>query len=548
MTSTHPSAERQASPSPPTPPTAAARPSASARLLGWCDRHRRALFAGVFLVYLAGFNAQWRIISDSALSLTIARNIADGRGFTHPLGEHLRVNPGFPYLLAGLMEITGTTDPDGLWLAVSLVTGVALSSLALAYWLFHLHLDRPQAVLLTVMLGLSMPFYRYSFDLRADMFFLFGVMVFLVAWERFAQRHDADRPHWPAAAPDALLLGAGVVIMVLLRTPAITVLAAAVLALAWHAVRRPTRRTLVIGAAGVALCAAALAVALYSSGGGADADTLARSPAPTDFELIARRLTNLGAIFSNVPENAHRMFTDSVAEATIGIRPGPVPAVPITLFALAAGLALAWRRPLWGLLVFGFVAQMLLFLTAHRYFLPLLPLLLLGWWLAALWLERRLPRRWGTGALAFLIILWTVPNGIRSADFMLEQRARPFIEHFQDGRYVSLAQFVRALDEAIEPGGVVLTDNRHVHTMIYFGGDLPIVTPRAYEAGLVRGQPAVDAPLYAIAPMGRTLRRLLREEGWTLGAPVVEIERLDEDRPWRVLRIESRAADGPADR
>src|ERR1700687_1617518 len=50
----------------------------SDRILLTADRHRRNLFVLLFAVYLLGFSGQWRLEPDSALYLTIGRNLATG--------------------------------------------------------------------------------------------------------------------------------------------------------------------------------------------------------------------------------------------------------------------------------------------------------------------------------------------------------------------------------------------------------------------------------------------------------------------------------------
>src|SRR4051794_1665275 len=73
----------------------------SERFLAWADRHRRKLTAAVVLLYLVAFNGRWRLDADSALYLTIGRNLAEGRGFTYHGRPHTLAYPGMPWLFAG---------------------------------------------------------------------------------------------------------------------------------------------------------------------------------------------------------------------------------------------------------------------------------------------------------------------------------------------------------------------------------------------------------------------------------------------------------------
>jgi type VI protein secretion system component VasF len=66
------------------------------RVLAWADAHRRKLLAVVILLYALGFNGQWRMEPDSALYLTIGRNLAEGRGYTYHGAHHHLAYPGPP--------------------------------------------------------------------------------------------------------------------------------------------------------------------------------------------------------------------------------------------------------------------------------------------------------------------------------------------------------------------------------------------------------------------------------------------------------------------
>src|SRR4051794_17315874 len=61
------------------PRDAASEAALPQRLLAWADAHRLKLFAAVLALYLLAFNGQWRVDADSALYLTLGRNLAEGR-------------------------------------------------------------------------------------------------------------------------------------------------------------------------------------------------------------------------------------------------------------------------------------------------------------------------------------------------------------------------------------------------------------------------------------------------------------------------------------
>ena len=133
-------------PRPATPPPQPSAAMLSDRVLALADRHRRKLFVALLFMYLLGFNAQWRVEPDSALYLTVGRNLAEGHGYTYHGQPHHLAYPGLPLLFSGIFKLFGsrTLVPS---LVVMLLLGAA--TLALTYRLFFLYAGRPTAVLMT---------------------------------------------------------------------------------------------------------------------------------------------------------------------------------------------------------------------------------------------------------------------------------------------------------------------------------------------------------------------------------------------------------------
>jgi hypothetical protein len=155
-------------------------PRLSDNVLAWVDRHRRSLFAIVLLVYLAGFNPQWRLEPDSALYLSVGRNLAEGKGYTFHGKAHHLAYPGLPILFSGLFKAFHSPQNGPAQVLLFLM---GLGALGLVYRLFRLQADRPTAVIVTLGVALTRLFYRYSFELLSDLPFLLGVLMFLVGYE-----------------------------------------------------------------------------------------------------------------------------------------------------------------------------------------------------------------------------------------------------------------------------------------------------------------------------------------------------------------------------
>jgi hypothetical protein len=93
-----------------------------------------------------------------------------------------------------------------------------------------------------------------------------------------------------------------------------------------------------------------------------------------------------------------------------------------------------------------------------RYFLQVLPLLLYGWWVAVVWLDRRLDgrlgrRKWGRLLPLTIFGLLVAVNVGRIASMVVEQRAPSFLDEYRGGKYAmvpKLNELLRnnTLDEA----------------------------------------------------------------------------------------------------
>ncbi len=120
-----------------------------------------------------------------------------GLGYSYRGIAHHLAYPGLPLLFAGIFRLLHTQSVVPL-LIVMLLMGWA--ALGLTYRLFLLHSDRPTAAMVTLGLGMTRLFYRYSYELLSDMPFLVAVMAVLVGLESIVFAHGAIQP----ISPDGL--------------------------------------------------------------------------------------------------------------------------------------------------------------------------------------------------------------------------------------------------------------------------------------------------------------------------------------------------------
>ena len=488
-------------------------------MLKWLDRYRWLLFGALAVLYGVGFTGQWRIGPDSAQHLSFARILVNGEELAQTQQIHEGLGTGLAYMLAGVSELTGSTDLFSAHLLFLLLGGVAL---VLSYWLFFLYAGRPTAVVLVAMLALAEGFYRYSFHLLPDLPFMIGGLLCLVGYERLEQQHPGRPGRWASM----LLLAMGIVVMALFRSVVLTFVAALVVAAVWQLAQRRRWRQM----AGVL----ALIIVLLLIGRYVDPRNVDPTKLSSDEVMLYAQLVD------HLPETLHQMFTNNLrhllfevtAEQTFGMDFGPTINLPLGLLVLLYALLLIRVRVLWGLLIIFFLGQWLVFIVADRYFLPIMPLLAIGWWRASVWLENRLGRRWGTVVFVWATLLWCVPNTIRIGDFIREQHQEPFIEHYYEGKYQPIVAAAQWLEDNTPTDSVVLAKPKYHNELSYLSSRLVL--------GHLFAQARVAPQLYLIAPMQQSVREKIAEQGWTLSDVLVQIPSRPEAREpltiYQVLR------------
>ena len=540
------------------------------RLLTWVDAHRWKLMAALAVVYALGFNGQWRMEPDSALYLTIGRNLAEGRGYTYHGQHHHLAYPGLPWLFAATFKVFGTGTLLPAHVIILLCGGLTL---ALTYRLFYLHAGRPTAVLMTVALGLSRTFYRYCFELLSDVPFLMGVMAFLVGYEAvFCRRYDpavrgagaaegtapeGTAPEGAGPAPDgrgrprwfdwALLVGGLAVAMVMRPTMwalLLAVVGAVAVTLVRGLFRRPVRTgRLAIG--GVLLAAAVAAGVLFYS-----LDPRRSGPAETsgdyeiafldaltkDMDRLAEKAlrTNLPALFH--PSASEAMFGIDFGHLDVGRHAISVSFLP-SLLAIAASLFLFRRRLLWGAWVAVTLLMMLLTVVHVRYFLQVLPVLLYGWWLAVLWVNRRAAAagteralRWAGAASVVAVAALAGLNVLRVASVVVEQRRTPFLAHYRDGKYAAAPDVADVLRAHTPPGAWVLVPQKFGRIMTYLSDRYG-----AEPGPLVSLDPEVQ-PVYVLEPMDAAGRAWLEQKAIAAGPALGGAVRDVKGKQWQLRR------------
>ena len=483
------------------------------------------------VLYAVSITGRWRVAPDTALYMSLGRSLAEGQGFTYHGVRHNWYEPGLPWVIGVSFRLFG--EDNYLPLTLFVLACGALT-LCLAYQLFKLHTGRPTAVLLTTLLAVTETFYRYCFQIVTDMPFLVGLLAVLLGYERLLplQRDGETEPHEPARRRPAWwawgLLFFGTLVMCAFRPTIITFVGALLLATAWHLLRGPHRlRHLLIAAVVIG----AVVTFRVSDPRRTSVAEAAHREATLKSLLTERLGWALNRTFTRfIPE----MLSEHAPEAVLGVELGIGLDEAFSILVMGLGVALVTRRVLWGAWVAATLAQMAFWLPRERYFLPILPLLLLALWQAALWVERRLRAPWAALAFAGVLLLLFVPNLLQDGVFISEQRWRGIGKtDLRDPTARPLVEMGRLIAENVGDEDAVLAESSRQLT--YFSRRRVVEPPQA------RRQPPTEKQerqleeqilshprLFAVMPeewKARHVQKLMEKLRLRLGPEVGRVER-----------------------
>lgn len=460
----------------------------SDRLLAWLDRHRRWLFALLLVLYVAGYNGRWLINLDSALFVTLGRNLAEGKGYTYHGKPHDWAEPGLPYLIGLNFRWFGVDEFRPLMVVMLLCS---LAALALVYRLFKLHADRPTAVLMVGLVGLSENFYRYGYYVFTDMPFLVGALSFLVGYEQVLYSRRAGRR---AGLSGWGLIAAGTLGMAAFRPVVAMFLGALAATTAWRLAWGPNRLRHALVAGVVAACVLGFRMV----------DPRRAEPGQLDHreaklnDFLAERVGFLAE--RALTKNGPLLVRETTTEAVFATWIGPGISLVAALVILGLGVSLVRRRTLWGMWIAATLTQMILFLPRERYFLPVFPLLLYGIWLGVVWLQRRVPATLSPAVVGGCLAAILVPNVVMLVRFAT-------MNHLPAARdrNTSLIALAQAIQQSTDEQDLVIAE--HARILHYFSRRhvvAPAIArptpPSRREARAQRDAVAAADDLYAVFP------------------------------------------------
>jgi hypothetical protein len=388
----------------------AAREIPQSPLTEWIVSHRRHLYVGLFIFYLFAFNGQWRVGRDSALYRGLGHSLATGKGYTFGEFGSRQIYPGLPLLLAGLEKVFGSTA----WPAIVMMHLLSWACIIVTYKLVRLRFPYWFAITVAVLMAFNGWYMELTNEIRDDLPFLLGMMTALYGWERLriAVLNDQSRDRKTIVRSIAFLL-IGLALAAVMR-PTFWILAIGwVMVCAWGLVTGPRRRF-------YAVCLGTLLIVWFAV---AMLDPRVRgfSPLGGGYENDAIKALR-GRSDKTLSENVISLVTSEFSYGFFGQKWFPGMTQAMTIIAIAASLLLLRTNPLWTLLILLTVVVTLLMTVVPRYYVMILPLLVIAWLLLFVNLATRVPHRWMEVVLLIGIAMFVLPNIARCFKVIGEQR------------------------------------------------------------------------------------------------------------------------------
>jgi hypothetical protein len=458
------------------------------QFLAMIPRWRWLFFTMVGVLILLAFNGRWRIGRDSAayrglghhLALTGEYRFRDKLKATIYSDQQDTRYPGMPMLLAGLERAFGRSDTA----AVLAVTLMAIATLLLTYWLVKPTVPMWLAVAATFGMGANGRFLEHANEVLSDVPFLLGVVLSLFAFDRLQKARSAR-----SRALEMTLLVFGLIFAAAMR-PTFWILALAlVVTCIWglfrptHAGQKPedapSRRL---------ACVLTLAVLLVAAGVFAMGDLRGPNSSGYEHKMSARFHDFQNKVLDPLPGNVYAVLEQTLPESFFGTQLGPgfIPvgnnhwiglSAIFSMILIVSGVWLVRRNVMWGLMVLFTVVTMGSIGSVPRYFIMILPLMLIGWGLHINWLADRFKAFGAKECIAFAGLgMVVIPNLISCANLIREQRgfSRPqeglkhvgFAAAYHGGAWQGVEEVAKMIKDHVKPDQKVFGPEATVLTFL----------------------------------------------------------------------------------
>lgn len=419
-------------------------------------KHRNILWGTLIVLALLAFNGRWRVGRDSALYRGLGHSLATGKGYTFGEFGSRQIYPGLPVLLAGLEKVFG----GAAWPAIVIVEAMALGCLIFTYKLVRLRYPQWVAIIVTFCVGINGWFLELANEIRDDIPFLLGLMIALYAWERlriaiFNGADDQVRAESKqrAITKSIVYLVVGLALAAVMR-PTFWILAIAwVTVCGWGLLVGPKRRF-------YAICLGILFVVWVIM---ALLDPRVRGFNPIGGGYERDAIASLRNVAVNVQKTLPEMINSELAYSFFGQKWLPGMTQLMNVVAILAPLLLIRRNWLWPLLVYITVAVTLVMTAVPRYYVMVLPIMMLSWILLTVVVAQNVPPKWVELTLVLGIAAVVAPNFARCCKVIGEQHGwNRRAEEGPKWKYVlEMSEAVRTLvppgEKVIAPGATIMS-------------------------------------------------------------------------------------------
>ncbi len=444
-------------------------------------RFRVPIFIFTALIFVLGFNGKWRVGLDSANYRGLALGLASGRGYVFGNWASKQAYPGLPYVLAGIEKLLGPANrtpslaeqqrllgPSAATTgSVLFVLLCALLALTLTYRLIRLHYPTWVAVTITCGVGTNAVFVQYSNELMTDVPFLLGVVITLYGWDLLARAITSKKR---IIALAFILPGAAIAASMRPMFWVLFVCLVGVCAIGLMRKRNKFFAIALIGTIGI--------------GGGL------LMLVPRGYEREARDWIHTG--IHRLPTHLFDVLHDQLPAGMFGeqlalfsIRGVAYTSILGSVLLMFSTLLLLRRHLLWVLMVWCTFGVTLFLSAEPRYYMMVLPVLMLGWLTMFCEVAKRLPPVWGEIVLIFGLALVTCNNLSRSVRFINEQHHPYTAKIYKNGEYAGVLEMCEQIrthvpidKKVLGPSGAIMSvlTGRHVVTQREIipsgGGDL----------------------------------------------------------------------------
>jgi hypothetical protein len=430
-------------------------------LLHWIVRLRWPIFILLAMIQIASFNGRWRIGRDGSLYREVAHNLASGQGYTFRSQRETHIYPGLPRMLAVVEKIVGREDTLRPTVSLSIMAILGGLTLLTVYHLVRMHFPLWIAVCVTTGVGINREFLDQSHDFMTDVPFLLGICLTLLGIGRLARETTRVR-----IAAFALLAAVGAIIAISTR-PTFWALAIPCVGLSIAGMICSRRRWWYAAGAAAVLAMLLLWWML-------DPRTSGLHPFSGKYEQSAvAHLRNLDVVRS--PGRLLYTWEKEFPFGLFGLELLFPLGTLLGLAIVACWLRLLRKLPLWSLYVVTTMLMMVLLGGKPRYYLMILPMMLIAWGLIVHWASLRV-RRWRYAPECVMLLglgLGTVPNLARSIGFILEQhgidrgfRHRGFLNVYREGKMLPVYQIGQLIKQNVPPGANVIGPEPRITTFI----------------------------------------------------------------------------------